>query len=94
MLQHGITIYVIEFIQYLYGIHCLLEVLPYSQSGAAQSGLCYLNSSDRSFKSRRGVLLVFIQFNANSIDSDQMPHSVVSEYVWLTQFANIPFMGH
>ena len=57
------------------------------------SGLCYLNSLDRSFTKRRDVwlflLLYFIEipvFNANSVDPDQTPRNA-------TLFANVSFMG-
>ena len=53
------------------------------------SGLCYLNSFDRSSSNRRDVYLFLLLlwfteihvFNANSVDSDQMPHSVASDLV-------------
>ena len=66
------------------------------------SGLFYLNSVDQSISNIRGVRYVFITmfykknpvFNANSVDPDQMPHSVASDLgLQSTLFANVHFMG-
>ena len=51
------------------------------------SGLFYFNSLDRSISNIRGVWLVLLlscfvdisEHNANSVNHDQMPHSVVSD---------------
>ena len=60
-----------------------INIIPFKPSG-----VFYLNSLDRSISYIRGVWLVFIstmffkeisEFNANSVDPDQMPHSAASD---------------
>ena len=63
------------------------------------NGLFYLTSLDRSISNRRSIWLVFIitmfieisVFNAKSVDSDQTPHSTVSDLVYTV--CSCPFYG-
>ena len=61
------------------------------------NGLFYLHSSDRSISTIKHVWFVFVMtmfyrnsyvFNANSVDPDQMPHSLI----WVYTVCSCPFL--
>ena len=68
------------------------------------SGLIYLNSLDRSISYIGDVWLLFFikimfccvensELNANSVDPDQMPHSVAWPMIWVCTVCQCSFYG-
>ena len=57
------------------------------------NGLFYLHSSDQSISNNRGIWLILLlpEFNANSVDPDQMQHSAASDLGYTV--CQCPFYG-